>query len=233
MGRDYKGLLIRLLIGLLIVAGGWWIVKCQCVDLASLTPASLRDFIQSFGRLAVLVYIVAYALNTISIMPPIAALSLTAGLAFGEVWGAVYLMLGALIGTSATFLIARYFGRSLIDKILKRKFKDLDDKIARNGFMTILFFRVVPLVPYEVLNYAAGLSRIKFKDYFLATLFGLVPGVVIAAFFGGSLGDIRSFKDIFAPKFLIAIGLMISIIAIPAIYSIFRKKTGYYQCKPR
>ncbi len=224
MARNAKKLIIRLLAGLAVIAGVWWLVRCQCVNLPSLTPASLRDFIRSFGSLAVIVYILAYALNTISIMPPIAALSLTAGLAFGEVWGAVYLMTGALLGTSATFLISRYFGRSLVDRLLKGKFKTLDDKLEKNGFMTILFFRVVPLVPYEVLNYAAGLSKIKFKDYFLASLLGLIPGVVISAFLGGSLGDIKSFKDVFAPKFLIAIGLMALIIAVPAVYQLIKMR---------
>ncbi|OIO36673.1 MAG: hypothetical protein AUJ74_01065 [Candidatus Omnitrophica bacterium CG1_02_44_16] len=224
MGKSYRGIVIKLFIGILLIAGVWWLVKCQCVSLRSLAPVALRDFIQSFGKLAVLAYIIAYALNTVSIMPPIAALSLTAGLAFGAVWGALYLMMGAMIGTTATFLISRYFGRGLIEKMLKGKFKDLDVKLANNGFMTILFFRVIPLVPYEVLNYAGGLSRIKFKDYFFATFLGLIPGVIVSAFFGGSLGEIKSFKDIFAPKFLIAIGLMIGIVAVPAIYQIARRR---------
>jgi len=216
--------IIRILLGILVVLGVCWIVKCQCLNLESLAPAALRDYIRSFGQLAVLAYIIAYALNTISIFPPIAALSLAAGLAFGEVRGALYLMTGAMIGTSTTFAIGRYFGRGLIEKILKGKFKDLDDRFAKNGFMTILFFRVIPLVPYEVLNYAGGLSKIKFRDYFLATFLGLIPGVIISAFFGGSLGRIKSFNDIFAPKFIIAIGLMIGIIAVPAIYRIVKKR---------
>ena len=224
MSKNYKGIVIKLLIGLVLVAGVWWMIKCQCVHLKSLTPASLRDFIQSFGKLAVLAYIIAYALNTISIMPPIAALSLTAGLAFGAVWGALYLMMAAMIGTTATFLISRYFGRAFIEKMLKGKFRDLDEKLAKNGFMTILFFRVIPLVPYEVLNYAGGLSRIKFKDYLFATFLGLIPGVIVSAFFGGSLGEIKSIRDIFAPKFLIAIGLMALIIAVPTIYQIVKRR---------
>jgi len=224
MGKNYKGIIIKLLIGILLVAGVWWMVKCQCVNLKSLTPAALRNFIQSFGRLAVLAYIIAYALNTISIVPPIAALSLTAGFAFGAIWGALYLMIGAMIGTSATFIISRYLGRGLIEKMLRGRFNDLDENLAKNGFITILFFRVIPLAPYEVLNYAGGLSRIKFKDYFFATFLGLIPGVIVSAFFGGSLGEIKSIRDIFAPKFLIAIGLMIIIIAVPAIYQIVKKR---------
>lgn len=216
--------IIRILVSALIVLGIWWVVKCQCIKLGFFTPAALRDYIRSFGQLAVLVYIIAYALNTISILPPIAALSLAAGLAFGEVWGALYLMTGAMIGTSITFMIGRYFGRGLIEKISKGKFKDLEDRLANNGFMTVLFFRVIPLVPYEVLNYAGGLSKVKFRDYFFATSLGLIPGVIISVFFGGSLGEIKSFNDIFAPKFIIAVGLMVGIIAVPVIYRIVRKK---------
>ena len=224
MKKNYKSLLLKLAIGLLIIYGIWWLVKCQCLNLKSLTPASIRDYIQSFGALSALIYVIAYILNTISVLPPIAPLSLTAGLAFGSLWGAVLLMTGALIGTSLTFMISRFFGRGLVERMLKGKFKNLDGKLERNGFLTVLFFRVIPLVPYEVLNYASGLSKIKFKDYFFATLLGLIPGVVIAAFFGGSLGEIQSFKDIFAPKFLIAVGLMMLIIAVPAAYQIMKKK---------
>lgn len=224
MLKNYRLVAIKLIIGILLVIGVGWLIKCQCINLKALTPAALRDYIQSFGQLAVLVYIIAYVLNTISVLPPIAPLSLSAGLAFGQVWGALYLMTAAMLGTSATFMISRYFGRGLIEKMLRQKFKHLDEKLAKNGFMTILFFRVIPLVPYEVLNYASGLSSIKFKDYFLATFIGLIPGVVVAAFLGGSLGELRSFKDIFTLKFLIAVGLMMAVIAIPAVYQILRKR---------
>lgn len=215
---------IKLSIGILLIIGVWWLVKCQCISLKSLTPAAIRDYIQSFGSRAALVYIIAYVLNTVSVFPPIAPLSLTAGLAFGEVLGGVYLMLGAMIGTSLTFVIARYFGRGLIENMLKKKFKGFDERLAKNGFLAILFLRVIPLAPYEVLNYASGLSRIKFKDYFLATFIGLIPGVVIASFFGGRLGEIKTFKDIFSPKFMLAAVLLIVIIAVPAVYQIARKR---------
>lgn len=224
MRKNYLGLVLKLLIGIGIVLGIWWLVKCQCISLDSLTPRAMRDYIQGFGRLAAVVYVIAYALNTVSIIPPIAPLSLSAGLAFGSVWGAIYLMLAAMIGTSLTFTISRFFGRSLIDRFLKGKFRNLDEKLEKNGFMTILFFRVIPLVPYEVLNYAGGLSKIKFKDYFLATFLGLIPGVVIAAFFGGSLGEVKGIRDLVTPKFLVSVGLMALIIAVPVIYQTLKKK---------
>jgi|SRR3989338_2824788 len=209
---------LKLAVGIAGILGTFWLVKCHCINLSPLTPASIRDYIQGFGRLAVIVYILSYILNTVSVVPPIAALSLTAGLVFGEVRGALYLMISAVLGTSATFMISRYFGRNLIEKMLKGKFKELDERLAKNGFMTILFFRLIPLVPYEVLNYAGGLSKIRFKDYFLATFLGLIPGVIIAAFFGGSLGKVKGVGDLFAPKFLVSIVLVILVIAVPLVY---------------
>ncbi len=218
--------LIKLIFGIIAVFAVWWIVRCQCIGLGPLTPAGIRDYIQSFGRGAAIVYVVAYALNTVSILPPIAILSLSAGIAFGKVWGAVFLMSGAMLGTSATFFISRIFGRAFIERLTKGRLKNLDDLLGRRGFLTILFFRVVPLLPYEVLNYASGLSKIKFRDYSLATFLGLIPGVVVSAFFGGTLGEIKSIGDIFSLKFGIAALALLIVIAIPLLYKYIKRRKG-------
>ncbi|MDD5408720.1 MAG: TVP38/TMEM64 family protein [Candidatus Omnitrophica bacterium] len=220
-----KNIIIALAV-ILVVLAAWWFFKCQCVNLNGLTPAAFRDYLRGFGRWAPVIFISAYALDTVLMVPPIGALSLAAGLAFGRFWGAVILMAGAMLGTSITFFISRLSGRALFERIIKGKLKNLDELLEKKGFVTILFFRIIPLVPYEALNYASGISKIKFKDYFLATFLGLIPGVIISAFFGGSLGEIGSFKDIFAPKFLIAAGLLIVIIAIPAVYKAIKKRPG-------
>jgi len=221
--RIFKSL-AKLIIGLLFILSIWWVVKCQCVNLRAFSPGAIRDYIQAFGRLAAVIYILAYALNTISILPPIAALSLAAGLAFGEFLGAIYLMSGAMLGISAAFFISRFFARGIIERLLKGKFKNLDSLLEKRGFVTILFFRVIPVIPYEVLNYASGLSKIKFKDYFFATFIGLIPGVIISAFFGGSLGGVRSFGGLFSGKFIAAFALLILIILVPILYKYFKKR---------
>ncbi|MDD5669519.1 MAG: TVP38/TMEM64 family protein [Candidatus Omnitrophica bacterium] len=227
---DKKG--IKNIVGILVVIiaffAVWWIAQCRCVNLKAITPATIRDYIQGFGLWAPVVYCLAYALNTILIVPPIALLSLSAGLVFGKIWGAIFLMMGAVIGTSGTFFLSRLFGRVLVEKIMRGKFKDLDDLLEKRGFTTILFFRVIPLVPYEVLNYASGLSKIKFRDYFFATFVGLIPGVIISAFFGGALGELRSFKDILSFKFIMAFVALLLVIVIPVIYKSLKKKGHYY-----
>jgi uncharacterized membrane protein YdjX (TVP38/TMEM64 family) len=189
---------------------------------ANLTPEYLRSWIGSFGVWAPFVYILLYAVNTVTLLPPIAILSLTAGLAFGKVVGFLALMAGAMLGTTATFFISRKLGRGFVEKRLQGKFKALDEKLEQKGFATVFFFRAVPLVPYEVLNYVPGLSKITFRDYFFGTLLGLIPGVSISVFFGDSLATIKENPG----KFLLAVGAMALMIAIPALYLKFRKKTA-------
>lgn len=193
-----------------------------------ITPAALRDYIKGFGRLAAVVYVALYILNTIVLLPPIGILSLAAGLAFGKVWGAVLLMSGAVIGTSITFLISRFSGRSFVEKLMKDKFKSLDDLLEKKGFVTVLFFRVIPIVPYEALNYAGGLSKIKFWDYFFATFLGLIPGVIISAFFGGTLGEVKGLKDLISFKFILAAVVLAVFILIPVIYQYLKRKKDNY-----
>ena len=220
--------IVRILAGILVIFGIWWIVKCHCVSLNTLTPSAIRDYIQGFGRWSAVIYVLAYALNTISILPPIAVLSLTAGLAFGKIWGAILLMTGAILGTSSTFFISRLSGRAFVQKTMQSKFKKLDDLLEKRGFVTILFFRVIPLVPYEVLNYASGFSKVKFRDYFFATFLGLIPGVTISAFFGGALGEVRGLRDLISFKFILALIVLVIAVLVPVIYQRLKRKGDSY-----
>lgn len=220
-------ILAKCMIGIGLVLFIVWIVRCHCVSIKSLTPANIRDYVLSYGRFAVIFYIVAYVLNTISVFPPIAPLSLAAGLIFGKFQGALYLLTAAMLGTSATFFIARFFGRGIVERILKGRFKEFDDKLSQRGFVAILFFRLVPVIPYEVLNYIGGISKIRFRDYFFATFLGLLPGIIIAVFFGDTLGDIRSLEDFLSARFFFALGLILLLFAVPILYHIIKKRKSF------
>lgn len=186
-----------------------------------LNPETLRAWIGSFGAAGPIVHVALYALNTVTLLPPIAILSLTAGLAFGPVIGFLAIMAGAMLGTTATFWIGRRLGRGFVERRLKGKFKTLDEALERRGFATVLFFRLVPIVPYEALNYASGLSKISFRDYGVATLLGLIPGAGVAAFFGDSLTQPMS------GRFLIGLAALVVLIAIPAIYLKLKRRPAH------
>lgn len=176
-----------------------------------LNPETLRDWIGRFGAVAPLVYVLLYSLNTVILLPPVGILSLTAGLLFGQVLGFAAIMAGAMIGTTATFGIGRRLGRRFVERRLKGRFRSLDEALASRGFATVLFLRLVPIVPYEALNYASGLSRISFRDYAWATFLGLIPGAAVAAWFGDSL------TQPFSWKFLAAAAALVLLIAVPLV----------------
>lgn len=183
-----------------------------------MNPEAARIWISQFGVWAPFVYVILYAANTVTLLPPIGILSLAAGLAFGPWIGFLCIMAGAMIGTAATFFVSRGLGRGFVERRLKGRFKSLDEALQQKGFATVLFFRVVPVVPYEVLNYASGLSKVRFKDYCLATFLGLIPGAGVAAFFGDSLTEPLS------PRFIAAGAALILLIGVPTLYLKTRRK---------
>ena len=203
----------QLLLILSILAVGFFGWKYR----ASLNPEIIRTWIAQFGSAGPVIYVFLYALNTVTLLPPIAFLSLSAGLAFGPAIGFVVILAGAMVGTTATFLISRYLGRGFVERFLKGKFKSLDEKLEQNGFSTVFFFRMVPIVPYEPLNYLSGLSKIKFRDYGLATLLGLIPGAGAAAFLGDAL------VEPFSKRFFIVVGAYLAYMVLVFLIS---SKTG-------
>ncbi|MBN2484230.1 MAG: HAD-IA family hydrolase [Candidatus Omnitrophica bacterium] len=184
---------------------------------------TLGGFIGRFGLWGGAVYVLIYALNTVTMFPPIALVAFIAGFLFGKVWGGVYLFSGAILGTSVTFFIARGLGRSLIEKLLRGRGKKVDELLRKKGFSTVLFLRLIPVIPYEVLNYLSGLSSMKFRHYFTATLLGSIPWVVAIVYFGEKASQIRDMKDILSGEFLGAAALMLLIAGVPFFYTIVKK----------
>jgi uncharacterized membrane protein YdjX (TVP38/TMEM64 family) len=125
-------------------------------------------------------------------------------LAFGALWGAVWSMIGAYLGALVAFAAGRFLGRSFVERIIGERLRALADKLARNGFYIILYLRLVPVIPYNALNLLAGASPIVFRDYFWASVIGMIPGTILFAFLGDALWHPGS------PRFFIAIGLILS-----------------------
>lgn len=212
---------------LLVVGCGIFVVGRSGIPWETLSPADIRGFVEPFGEKAAPVFIAAYILNTVILLPPIAVLSLSAGLIFGKVWGSIYLLAGAAAGTSCTFLISRYLGRDYVKGKLGGRLKDLDEHLGRNGFLSVLFLRLVPVVPYEVMNYGCGLTGITFRSYAAATFIGSIPWVIVLSFYGDRIGELGSLREIFSPEFLWVTGVFLAVILSPWIYKTIsaRKRT--------
>ena len=186
----------------------------SCFQLKSFSPEVIKHYILSFGPWAIAIYVILYAVNTVSLLPPIAIMSLTAGFIFGPWLGAAALMAGAFAGCTATFYISRVFGACYVEKIIKGKAKEFQETLDKNGFKVILFIRLFPLLPWEVVNYAAGLSRIRYREYILATMIGILPSVLAQTFFSDRLSRFN-LKD---PTVIAAIIVFMLLAVAPFIY---------------
>ncbi|HEX9970999.1 MAG TPA: TVP38/TMEM64 family protein [bacterium] len=191
------------------------------LSISDFTPTSVKNFILQFGVWAPIVFIAIYALRGAILVIPVGVMSFAGGLAFGKWLGTIYILIGATLGASLSFVIARYFGRKFIESfswLHKGKIKSFDDGIEKNGFRMMLFFRLMPLFQYDAVNFGAGLSKIKFRDYVLATFIGMTPGGFINAMLGSSL------ENIISVQFFAALGVFILLLFVPTIYKAMKKK---------
>jgi uncharacterized membrane protein YdjX (TVP38/TMEM64 family) len=174
-----------------------------------LSPQNIRSMVLAFGPLAPFAFIIIYNIGSIIFLPG-SVLSVAGGAIFGSTLGTVYVVIGATLGATLAFLVARYFARSFFEDIMEKKYpkiKEYDEKLEKNGFMTVLFFRLIPLFPFNGLNFALGLTKVKLRDYFLATLIGIIPGTFAYVYLGSSLVEMNYKNIIFAIVLIILLSL--------------------------
>ncbi|CAA9441709.1 MAG: hypothetical protein AVDCRST_MAG37-1440 [uncultured Rubrobacteraceae bacterium] len=192
-GKDVKrrgtGRLIAVGFALLLVLVGARVAGVtECVSLDGLN--SLRDWINGFGMVAPIVFVVIYVVATVSFLPG-APLSLLAGLVFGAAWGTLWTVIGATLGATLAFLIARYAARGLVESWTanNQRVRKLDEGVEKHGWRMLLITRLVPLFPFNLQNYAYGLTRVGVGSYVLLTGTCIVPGVLVYTLAGGSLAS--------------------------------------------
>lgn len=152
----------------------------------------LRDWIDGFGAAAPAVFIVLYVVATVAFLPG-APLSLLAGLVFGPVWGTVWTVIGATLGAALAFLGGRYAARGLVEgwTAENERVRKLDAGVEKHGWRMLVITRLVPLFPFNLQNYAYGLTGIGGVTYVVLTALCIVPGTVVYTFAGGSLASAR------------------------------------------
>jgi len=180
-----------LLIGLTAAAACLLVLKFT--DLWShLDKTSLTEWLRSNLLLGGFLYMIAYTLRPLVLFPA-TPLTLYGGYVFGAFWGSVFDIIGAGAGALLSFYIARKWGRTGFQALLKhKKLQAFDQKAEKNGFLVVLYMRLMPFFPFDGVSYGAGLSNIKFKDYTWATLIGIIPGAIVYNVFGASLHHIGS-----------------------------------------
>jgi uncharacterized membrane protein YdjX (TVP38/TMEM64 family) len=166
----------------------------------------VRDFGESLGLLALIAFVPLFVVANFLITWPI--LAGAAGLLFGTVAGTPLAIAGVTAAALAQMWLARRLAAGHHGNLLPKRTKSIEDFLTRNGALAVMETRILPVLPYGLVNYSAGLTRLRFRDMALGTVVGAAPKVFAYTALGGSLGDLTSPEAIAAIALIVLLGVI-------------------------
>jgi uncharacterized membrane protein YdjX (TVP38/TMEM64 family) len=153
--------------------------------ISGIQPQQIQIALQQVGGWAPLLYILLYTAATLLILPS-TALNLTGGALFGIWWGTLWTTIAAVTAAIAAFAFTRTVGRDLMVDRFVGRWQAMDAEIQQGGLFYMFAIRLLPIIPYGLVNFAAGLTSIRFRDYLIGTVLGTLPGVLPFVMIGSS-----------------------------------------------
>lgn len=186
------------------------------------SAAALEDWIRNAGVAAPLIFMVLYAVATVLFLPG-AVLTIAGGALFGPLWGTLYSLTGATVGATLAFLVARHLASDWVARKAKGRLKHLIEGVEAEGWRFVAFVRLVPLFPFNLLNYALGLTRIRLSHFIVTSYVCMLPGAFAYTTLGyvgreaaaGSAASVR--------MGLLALGLLALIVFLPRLIRRLRR----------
>ena len=189
---------------------------------------SNRDHLLAFTEAnyttAVVIFVVVYCTVVGLSLPGGAIMTLAGGFLFGSVLGTLYVNVGATVGATLAFLVARYLLRDWVEQKFGNRLGPIQEGFAKNAFSYLITLRLIPLFPFFLVNMVSGLTRVGVGTYMAATSLGIIPGSFVFAYAGRQLGTINSLKEIASPNVLMAFTLLGLLALAPILYKKFAGK---------
>ncbi|KAF7032086.1 hypothetical protein CFC21_043309 [Triticum aestivum] len=204
------------------VVGGFGAAGYVYKDQINTFLTHFSGFIEGYGTAGYALFILAYAgLEVLAI--PAVPLTMSAGLLFGSVTGTIMVSISGTLAAAVAFLIARYFARERILKMVEgnKKFLAIDKAIGENGFKVVTLLRLSPLLPFSLGNYLYGLTSVKFLPYVLGSWLGMLPGTwayVSAGAFGRAIIQDETEIGLGGNNQLLTLGIGLLVTAVAATY---------------
>lgn len=216
--------LIKLTCLFALIIAGYLLLKHLDIteNLSRENIPKLKAEINNFGVLAPLVYIGFYVLATIFFLPGL-PVTVLAGLVFGPLWGVAYASIGSVIGISCAFLIARYVARGMVERWVDHntQFRRIDEGVKRQGWRMLMITRLLPIFPFNLQNYAYGLTKIEFVTFLFVSWVCMLPGTAAYVQLGAAVnigeGSIKK-------TLLYLAGAALCVVLVSLIPSIIRKR---------
>lgn len=179
---------LKLVLGALAVLG--LLVAARLLPVGEYLKQFL-DWIRDLGPVGYALFIAAYVAASVFFLPG-SALTLGAGAVFGLGGGFAAVSVGSTLGAAASFLVGRFLARDAIARKVagNERFAAIDRAVGREGFKIVFLTRLSPVFPFNLLNYAYGLTKVGFRQYVLASWLGMMPGTVLYVYLGTAAGDL-------------------------------------------
>jgi uncharacterized membrane protein YdjX (TVP38/TMEM64 family) len=222
--------LSKLILALVLVAG----IAAVVIYREQLNAAALEQWLTDAGAAAPILFMIIYAIGTVFFLPG-SLLTLLGGALFGPYWGTFYNLTAATLGAMLSFLVARYLAADWVSKKVGGKMKQLISGVENEGWRFVAFTRLVPLFPFNLLNYALGLTRISFSQYSIATYICMLPGAIAYTYLGYAGKEAIAGGEGMVQKILLAIALLAVVGFLPRLIGMLRRKpmVGVDQLKQR
>ncbi|AKN33351.1 membrane protein [Clostridium carboxidivorans P7] len=208
--KENKKKILQYFIGALLIIVFVYFMMKYGKRLTHLRIKHVRHYILSYGKFASIAFVILYSLKPVALIVPVSLLSIVAGNVFGPYKALLLSMVGCFTSGTLAFFLARFLGRSFVDKLLKGKAMKLDSSIEKHGTAIMCIMRLSFIFPYDPLSYAAGLTKMKYRSFIIGTMIGVFPEMVSYSFIGKSL------EQPFSIKFFIPI-IFIVVVAVTAL----------------
>ncbi|MDH5473536.1 MAG: VTT domain-containing protein [Gammaproteobacteria bacterium] len=213
-----KNNILKIILILALVAGIAVVITYR----DQLNADALQQWLTDAGAAAPLLFMLVYAIGTIFFLPG-SLLTLVGGALFGPVLGTFYNLTAATIGAMLSFLVARYLASDWVANKTGGRMKQLITGVENEGWRFVAFVRLVPLFPFNLLNYALGLTRISFNQYSIATYICMLPGAIAYTYLGYIGREAATGGEGLIQKSLLALALLAIVSFLPRIIGSMRK----------
>ena len=213
-----KNKLWKFLLLVFIVAGITLVITSR----DQLDATAIQSWIEEAGNAAPLLFMFVYIVGTVFFLPG-AVLTLLGGVLFGPVLGTAYNLTAATIGAMLSFLVARYLASDWVEKKTGGKLKQLMHGVENEGWRFVAFTRLVPLFPFNLLNYGLGLTKIKFSHYSITTYIFMLPGATAYTYLGYIGKEAATGGDGLIQKAMLALALLGLVAFLPRLIGSVRK----------
>ena len=177
--------------------------------------AALRGWIQALGALGPAVFILIYMAAVVAALPG-SAITIIAGAIFGSVLGVIVVSIASTLGAALAFLVGRYFARDAIAKWLSKRerFRKLDDLTEKHGAIIVALVRIVPIFPFNIVNYGFGLTRVRFWTYVFWSWLCMLPGTVLYVVGTDAISQAIIQKRVPWPLIGVLIGVVVPLVVL-------------------